>query len=69
MVTAEKTPELWPPITNGPINCPLCNSLTGRWCAGYAGGHNERIFLTIRADLVDRVHERIHRGGIPLLFK
>jgi hypothetical protein len=42
MVPAEKTPESLPPITNGPINCPLCNGPTGGWHAGYrsprAGG-------------------------------
>jgi hypothetical protein len=50
MVPTEKPPEPWPPITNGPINYPLCNSPTEGWCAGYrsprAGGAQRGDFLT-----------------------
>jgi hypothetical protein len=50
MVPAEKTPEPWLPITNGPINCSLCNGPTGGWRAGYrsprAGGTQREDFLT-----------------------
>jgi hypothetical protein len=35
MVLTEKTPEPWPLITNGPINCPLCNGPARGWRAGY----------------------------------
>jgi hypothetical protein len=35
MVPTKKTPELWSPITNRPINCPLCNGLAEGWRVGY----------------------------------
>jgi hypothetical protein len=45
MVPAEKPPEPWSPITNGPINCPFCNGLAGGWHAG---------FRSLRADGAQR---------------
>jgi hypothetical protein len=35
MFSTEKTPKPWPPITNGPINCPLSNDPAGGWHAVY----------------------------------
>jgi hypothetical protein len=50
MVPAEKPPKPWSPITNGPINCPLCNGLAGGWHAGFrslrADGAQRGFFLT-----------------------
>jgi hypothetical protein len=49
MVLAEKTPEPWPLITNGPINYPLYNGPAGGWRAGFrsprAGGAQQGDFF------------------------
>jgi hypothetical protein len=42
MVSAEKIPGPCPSITNGPINCPLCNGPVGGWCAGYRSPKADR---------------------------
>jgi hypothetical protein len=51
MVLAEKTPEPWPLITNGPINYPLYNGPAGGWCAGFrsprAGGAQQGDFFSL----------------------
>ncbi|ONM14768.1 Pleckstrin homology (PH) domain superfamily protein [Zea mays] len=44
----EKASEPWSSITNGLINCPLCNGPVGGWRAGYRSreraGHSEDFF-------------------------
>jgi hypothetical protein len=66
MVPAEKIPESWPPITNGSINCPLCNGSAGGWRSGF---RSPRTCETQRGDFFNQVQNLPLRGIEPRTWR